>query len=231
MRSLILAAAVAAAFASPASAATRNFGVTSFEKIRLEGPFKVTLRTGVAPFARASGSQAALDRVSIEVQGTTLVVRNRAASWGGDSGRDPGNVEIALGTHDLSSVVLSGAGTLAIDRVKGLTFALSAEGSGGAEIADVKVDQLTVAVLGTASVAMAGKATKLSAQLRGVASLAAGQLAAHDATIGVDGSATVEASVSDTVTVNATGPATVRLGGRPACTLKVTGSASVSGCR
>ena len=38
-----------------AAAATRNFGIRSFEKIRVEGPYRVILKTGVAPFARAKG--------------------------------------------------------------------------------------------------------------------------------------------------------------------------------
>ena len=56
MRTFLFAVAAVATLASPAAAATRNFGITSFEKVRVEGPFKVTLTTGVAPFARASGS-------------------------------------------------------------------------------------------------------------------------------------------------------------------------------
>ena len=41
MRSFLLAAAAAAALtAAPAGAATRNLGITSFEKIRVEGPFE-----------------------------------------------------------------------------------------------------------------------------------------------------------------------------------------------
>ena len=44
---------------------------------------------------------------------------------------------------------LNGAGSLAIDRVKGLSFALSVQGSGAAEIGDVGSDQLNVGIVGT----------------------------------------------------------------------------------
>ena len=63
--------------AAPAGAAERNYSVTSFDRIRIDGPYQVTLKTNVAPFARASGTQAALDGVSIKVEGRTLVVRVR----------------------------------------------------------------------------------------------------------------------------------------------------------
>jgi hypothetical protein len=230
MRTFLLIAALAA-IAAPASAATRNFGITSFEKVRVEGPFKVSLTTGVAPFAKATGSPAALDRIAVDVRGDTLVVHNNLDSWGGYPGQDVGPVEISLGSHDLSAAWLNGSGSLAIDRVKGLSFDLSVQGSGAGQIGQVQVDQLNVSVVGTASAKLAGQAAKMTAVIRGVSSLDAGSLATKDATLGADGAATIAASASNSVTIDATGPATVTVAGGPACTLHVNGSASVSGCR
>jgi hypothetical protein len=232
MRTFLLAAAAAACLlAAPAGAATRNFGITSFTKVRVDGPFNVSLATGVAPFARASGSQAAIDRVAVEVQGDTLVVHNDINGWGDYSGKDVGPVEISLGTHDLSAAWLNGSGALSIDRAKGLSFNLSVQGSGIADIDQADVDQLNVSVVGTASATLGGRAGKTTAVVRGVSTLDAANLASKDATIGAEGTAKVAANVSNSVTVDASGPATVSLTGSPACTLRVSGSASVSGCR
>jgi hypothetical protein len=230
MRTFLFIAGLAA-FSGPASAATRNFGITSFDKVRVDGPFKVSLKTGVAPFARATGSPQALDRVAIEVRGNTLVVHTNLDSWGGYPGKDPGPVEISLGTHDLSAAWLNGSGMLSIDRVKGLTFDLSVQGSGAGEIGQANIDQLNVSVVGTASAKLAGQTGKMTAVIRGVSSLDAAALTTKDATLGADGAATIAADVGNSVTVDASGPATVRLSGGPACTLRVSGSASVSGCR
>ena len=229
MRIFVISAA-ALILAVPASAATRNFGITNFSKIRVDGPYRVTLRTGVAPFASATGSAAALDRIAVEVRGDTLVVHNGLDSWGGYPGKDAGPVEISLGTHDLSAAWLNGSGALSIDRVKGLSFDLSVQGSGVTEIGQANVDQLNVSVAGTASARLAGQAAKLTAAIRGISSLDAAGLSTKDATLGADGAATIAANVSNSVTVDATGPATVRLSGAPSCTLRVSGSASVSGC-
>jgi hypothetical protein len=231
MRNFLIAAASAVALASSGHAATRNFGITSFDKIRVEGPFRVTLTTGVAPFAKATGSPAAIDRVAIEVRGNTLVVHNNLDSWGGDPHKDPGPVEISLGTHDLSVASLNGSGLLAIDHAKGLMFGLSVQGSGAAAIGKVEVDQLSVSVGGSASARLAGKAGKITLIARGISSVDAANLVAKDATIGAEGAATIDASVSDAATVDVNGPATVRFTGGPSCTLRVSGSASVSGCR
>ena len=230
MRTFLLAAAVLAA-ASPASAATRNFGISGFEKVRVEGPYKVRLTTGVAPFASASGSPAAIDKVAIEMRGNTLLVHSSTSSWGGYPGRDSGPVEISLGTHDLSSAWLNGSGAIAIDKVKGLKFDLSVQGAGAASIGAVNVDQLSVAVVGTGSASLAGQAGTVTAVVRGVSSLDAANLAAKDATIGAEGTANVAARVSNSVKVDGSGAVTIRLTGGPACTLRVGGSATVSGCK
>jgi len=230
MRTFLLAAGIAV-LAVPANAATRNFGITGFEKVRVDGPFKVTLTTGVAPFARATGATDALDRVAVEVRGNTLVVHSNLDSWGGYPGKDSGPVEIRLGTHDLSAAWINGSGAIAIDRVKGLSFDLSVQGSGSGQIGQVNVDQLNVSVVGTASARLAGQAAKMTAVIRGISSLDAAALATKDATLGADGAATIAANVDNSVTVDATGPATVNIEGSPSCTLRVSGSASVSGCR
>ena len=231
MRNFLLAAIAIATLASPAGAATRNFGVTGFEKVRVEGPFKVKLTTGVAPFASASGSPAAIEKVAIEMRGNTLLVHASSSSWGGYPGQDAGPVEIDIGTHDLSSAWLTGSGAIAIDKVSGLSFDLSVQGSGAATIGQADVDQLNISVGGTASASLSGRADKVTAVVRGVSSLDAADLAVKDATIGAEGTATVAANVSNSVKVDGNGPITVRFTGGPACTLRVGGSASVSGCK
>ena len=229
---LPLAAVTALALAAPADAATRNFGVSGFDRVRVEGPYKVTLTTEVAPFATASGgSPAALDSVTIDVQGRTLVVRSNRSSWSGYPGESKGPVEISIGTHDLNSASLNGSGSLAIDKAKGLSFDLSVQGAGSASIGSVAVDQLKVGISGTASATIAGTAPKLTAIVRGISALDASGLETKDAVIGAQGSATVRANVSNSVKIDAQGPATIEIAGKPACTVKADGSASVSGCR
>lgn len=231
MRASLAALLVLALPAGPAGAATRNFGVSSFEKVRVDGPFRVILTTGVAPFARATGSPAAIDRVQIEIHGNILVVRYNASSWGGYPGADKGPVEITLGTHDLSSAWINGSGSLAIDKVKGLTFDLSVQGSAVGRIDQVAVDQLTLNLAGTADATLSGQAGKVTSLVRGTSRLDAARLQVKDATINADGSATIDANISNAVKINAVGPATIRLSGSPACTLQASGSTSVSGCK
>jgi len=216
---------------APADAATRNFGVSGFDRIRVDGPFKVHLATGVAPFAVATGAAGALDAVALDVQGRTLVVRNARSSWGGYPGAAKGPVEINIGTHELTAAWLNGSGSLTIDKVRGMSFDFSIQGSGAASIGSATVDQLKVFVSGSAGATIGGSAPRLTATVRGVSMLDASSLIAKDATIAAIGPATVKATVTGTAKVDAEGAATVALNGNPACTVKTVGSATVSGCR
>lgn len=231
MRALLAFAIAGLTLAAPAAGATRNFGIDTFDKIRVEGPYSVTLTTGVAPFARASGKPAALDGVNVDIEGHTLIVRSNRASWGGYPGERSGPVEIAIGTHELTGAWLNGAGGLKIDRVKGLAFQLSVQGSGTASIGRVDVDQLNVGIAGTASATLAGRAGKMTAVIRGISALDASGLEVKDATIGAEGAATIKANVTNAAKIDGSGPATITLTGRPSCTVSVKGSTTVSGCR
>ena len=229
-RPAILAAAFALAAAGPATAAERSFTITSFDRIRVDGPHKVRLTTGVAPFARATGDSAGLDRLSLSVEGRTLVVRNNPSAWGGYPGRTVGPVELAVGTHDLSAAWLNGSGSLVIDKVKGLSFDLAVHGSGSASVASASVDQLKVAASGVGSVAIAGKAPRLTASVRGTSTLDASGLDSKDAVLTVEGPSAVRLSVSNSAKIAAFGNSTVEVAGSPACTVNAQGSATVTGC-
>jgi len=231
MRIVIPVIALLACVPTPADAATRNFGVSGFDRIRIDGPFKVRLATGVAPYAVANGSGPGLDSVTIDVQGRTLVVRSNRSSWGGYPGEAKGPVEISIGTHELNAAWVNGSGSLAIDRLRSLSFDLAVQGAGSASVGLATVDQLKVSIAGTGSVQVAGAAPKLTALVRGISTLEASGLTVSDATIGAQGPATVRVTVTGTAKVDAQGAAVVDFAGRPACTVKAVGSATVSGCR
>lgn len=230
MRILLPALAILAA-ASPGTAADRSFTVPGFTKIRIDGAYQVNLTTRSAPFARASGDRAALDRISINVQGDTLVIRPDRSAPASHSGPAQKPLVISLGTHELSSAWVNGAGSIAIDKVRGLTFNLAVDGPGAASIGAADVDQLRINLAGTASARIAGKAPRLTASVRGSSSLDAPDLSSKDATITAEGPTSVKLTVTNAAKIDAYGTSLVELSGKPACTSRILGSASVSGCK
>ena len=224
----LLAAALAGA---PAFAAERTYTVTGFDQVRVTGPYRVRMTTGVAPFARATGSTQALDGVTIEVNGQILSVRRNPSTASGYPGQPAGPVEIEVGSHDLRSAIVVGSGSLDINTVRSLSFSLNVEGAGAARVGKLDVDQLKLSASGTASTSLAGSAKAATLLVRGISSLDGTSLTVKDAVIGSEGPAMVRVNVSNTAKVEAKGASQVVLDGGPACTVTASGSATVSGCR
>ena len=217
-----------AAAPSSAASASRNFGVSGFDQIRVTGPYLVSVMTGVAPYARASGSAAGIDKVAIRVEGTTLIIGEDHSN---SSGQNDGPVTITVGTHELSRASVNGVGSIAIDRARGLSFGLLVAGAGQGTIASVDVDQLRLAMVGSGSVKLAGRAPMLTAVIQGAGTLEASGLSVKDLTVTAQGPAVIAVTATNTAKVTVGGTSTVTLSGSPSCTLKTVGSASVSGCR
>lgn len=226
----VMLAAVLAAVAAPAEAAERRFTVTDFDRILVDGPFQVTLVTGRSGSAVATGSNQALDRVSIEVQGRTLRIRPNRSSWGGYPGEDLGVLAIKVSTHDLRGAVVTGSGTIDIDKARGMRFDISVAGSGRVGVANLETDKLGVGLLGSGTIRIGGKAKELRATIQGAGDLDAENLLVEDADINADTAGNIAVGVRRAAKITATGQGDTRIVGKPACTVKGLASGRVS-CR
>lgn len=215
-----------ALLATPAGATERILTLTEFDSVRVEGGYSVTVTTGRAAGGRISGSFDAVDRVSVEVQDRTLVVR-RNDTGGGYQTADAGPVTIRLVAPPLRSAWLLGSGSLAIDQMRGPDVRVTIEGAGGVTVATVAADQLTVGLQGTGTAKLAGKANEVSAIVRGSATLDAGALTATNAVVTAEGSGDATLTATRTAKVAASGPGRVAVLGTPACTVTNTGAGSV----
>ena len=220
-------AAVAAAAAVPAKAADRTYSMTSFEKIRVDGPYDVKVATGVSPYARASGDWAAIDQLVMSVEGHTLVIRPPAGSPSGQRG---GKMLIEVGTPGLTHAALNGAGRIRIDKVRGLAFDLAVVGAGTVDVGTLDVEQLSIALSGVAGSRLGGAAKSVKAVVRGSSVLDASALDARDIRLGAEGSAVARVRATSSANIQAMGPVTVVVDGAPACTVKAQGAADISGC-
>ncbi len=219
--------AFAAAAAVPAGAAERTYSVTDFDRVQVDGSYRVTLTTGRSSSARAEGSAQALDHVSVDVQGGTLRVRRNRSAWGGYPGGGTGPVTIALTTRDLRNAAVVGSGSLDIDRAKGLRVDLAVSGSGRLTVGSVEADNLVVGLLGGGRITLAGRAKQLKATIQGSGDLAAADLRADDAQISSDTAGRIVVAAARTAKVISTGPGDVEILGSPSCTVEAKGSGEV----
>jgi hypothetical protein len=223
----IMAVALIAAASAPASAAERRYTVTDFDSVRVEGPFQVTLATGKAGSAVATGSSQALDGLSLKVEGRVLRVRPNLNGWGGYPGEGAGPLKIAVTTHSLKSAAVIGSGGLQVDKARAMAFDASVAGSGRVGIDNVEADTLKVALMGSGKIELGGKAKQLTANIQGGGDLSAKELTAEDAVIGADTAGTIGVAVRRTAKVTATGAGDVEIVGTPACTVDARGAGRV----
>jgi hypothetical protein len=217
-----------AALAPPAAAAERRYSVTDFDRVQVDGPFEVTLATGASSQAMAVGDQPAIDRVTVEVQGRTLRVRPNVSAWGGYPGAQKGSVRIVLSTRDLRGAAVIGAGSLLIDRARGLRFDLSLSGSGSLSVGSADADTLIVSSVGSGAIRVAGKAKQLRLAAEGSGNFDGRRLVAEDAQIVAGTSGAIIVGAARTAKVAARGLGPVEILGSPACTLSGQAAAMVS---
>jgi len=228
IRWLLLAGLLFGALPAAAATPTRGYTVVGFDKIRVDGPFDVSVRTGLAPSARATGSTASLDRISIAVQNTTLVIKPDNTAWGGYPGGAIGKVSVAVTMASLSSVGLAGSGKLAVDRVKGQALEIGLGGAGVVTIGELAVDKVNLTLTGSGNISLAGRADQARLVLRGAGNLTADKLSVRQAEIVSAGAGAVTLTASETAKVTAAGTGDVTVLGKAKCTVEATGAGNVT---
>lgn len=224
----IAAAAALFALAAPASAVDRRFSVTDFDRVVVEGPYRVHLVTGRPSSATVSGSREAIDRVTVDVQGQTLRIRRNRNAWAGNERVAPGPLTVELATRNLRSVRLIGPTQVEVRGGSGLNLEFSVEGSGSLKVTGVAADNLSLGLIGSGRIEIAGTARRLRADFQGSGEMSGqGLVVAQEATIGTTTAGSVALTVNGPVTVTANGLGDVAIFGRPICTARGTGAAQV----
>jgi hypothetical protein len=207
------------ALAAPAFAEDRHYAIEDFDRVIAEGPYVIHLVTGRTTSAVAHGSREALDRMSLDVQGQMLRIRRNRNAWAGTSGTDAGTVTIDLVTRSLRSARLIGPVRFDAVNVRGLRVEFSVEGSGTLHATGVNVDALSLALLGSGSLEIAGAARTLAGNFQGTGDLAAPGLVAHNATISSTTSGAIALTVNGPAAVAQNGLGNIRILGRAVCTI------------
>ena len=232
MHRFALVAALALLPAAPALAAERIVTVTNYDRIRMDGPYRVEIVTGRGASARVSGDRAAIDRIEIAVQGSTLFIHANRTAWqggwpGGDKDRSVGPVLIRLTAEELRAIAIVGSGSMAIDALRGPRMTLTIEGSGRMTVGAVEIDRLDLGLTGSAALALKGKAKALAATVRGSASIDGAGLVAGDLSLTSESAGNVVLGAKGTAKVISTGAGEIAITGAPACTVNALGSGPV----
>lgn len=223
----VLLPVAAACSTGSAVAATHSYGLTSFDRIRVSGPFDVHVHVGGSPSARATGPQEAIDRLSVEQQGNQLVIKPLPGGWGGWPTGFHGKLVIDVVAPAVSNLVVSGSGNVSVDRAKGDQLDLVLSGSGTLDVAAIDVTSLTTTLTGSGDVTLAGRSRQARTTLTGSGDLKAAGLAVDDATVGLVGSGDLTIGARHTAKGSLAGSGDITIAGPAACAISRSGSGDV----
>ena len=218
------------AVAAPAAAEDRSFAIGSFDRVRVDGPFRVIVTVGASPAGTASGDPRTIANLDVRVDGTTLTVRAGTSGWGeqGGAGREQAPV-VRVATPALRGIVTIGAAQVSVGGAwRGQRLDVSLTGSGSLAAPTIDADQLFATVLGSGTMTLGGRAARARLTTSGTASIAATPLVVNDLAVRLDGNGAIDAQARYTATVTATGLGAVTVYGKPACTVSAGAGGPVS---
>ena len=223
MRRLILAALLLGA-AAPSHAAERDFPNAGFDKVDLAAAARVDVHVGDRFAVHASGDPKWLDLLNIRVVEGTLVIgwtRNQVHT----NGRDPIHIRVTM--PRMTGATISGAGTIAIDRVASPEFAASIGGAGTIDVSTLHTDRARFEMRGAGKIGAAGSAGSVDAHVRGVGSIELAGLAARAGRFEMVGTGSIKARVDGPADATMNGVGSVDVIGNPRCTVHKHGLGSI----
>ncbi|WP_353204560.1 DUF2807 domain-containing protein [Sphingomonas sp.] len=209
-------------FGAPAQAAERSIVVTSFDRLRVDGPFDVRVATRRPPSARVAGTIRASEAVAVRVEGTTLIVSTGPKGWDEVPviGK-PSAPIVYLGTLTLRSATVIGGGQVQVDGpLRGQRIDLQVTGSGGLVIGALDADQLNATLLGPGTMTLGGRGARVRLIGSGPGRIDAGALRGDDVTVRLEGPGAIAAQARYTADAISTGIGAITIYGKPACKVK-----------
>lgn len=215
---------LAIAAALPATAADRREPVADFDRLVVQGPFRITVETGRASSVVLSGAPADIERISVTSVGRRVTVRP-AVSNVGVGMRGP--VTIRVATRMLTSLSVSGTARVEVGAMQGARVGITSEGASSITVARIDADEASVGMAGTGQVTLAGRVKKLTLLQSGAGALDAGAVRSLDLRVTAGGAGDVAAQASRSANVTANGTGSVTVYGKPACQVQQQGAATV----
>ena len=113
IRSPLLFLSLASFIAAPALADRRGYSVTSFTRLRVEGPVTLKIEVGGSPAGYAEGDRDAIDRIRVDNAGDQLLVSVDRSNWTGEQPHGIGKGVLHISTPSIEALSVIGAGDCA----------------------------------------------------------------------------------------------------------------------
>ncbi len=208
-----------------AQAGNRVFQVGAFDRVSLAGSFNLVVTPGAVHAVREEGDPELLERLEVEVDGSTLEVRTRN-SWGWNGG-SRGTATVYVTAPVIEAARLAGSGDLRVAEARGRAFSGAIAGSGTMSVDRLETDSVDFAVSGSGDVRAAGRARSAQLQISGSGDADLSRLALNTASVRIAGSGDARVQATERAAVTIAGSGSVDVQGGARCTIQKAGSGEV----
>ncbi len=212
---------------APASADSKRFGLTSFDRVEVRGDMIVEIAPSNRIAAVAEGSRASLETLDMVVNGRTLRISQRSMGAYGPRPRGEPPVRIRLTAQNLSGIDLQGSGQVRAEGLRGPEVIVTLTGAGAVGASVPAGVAISSRVEGPGTITLAGRGRTLRAIVSGAGSIDASALAVRDLDARSSGTGTSRFAASGRATIVASGAAGVDVAGSPRCTVSNSGAGTV----
>ncbi len=197
--------------------------LTAFSKLRIDGPFDVTLTQSGSDQATIVADDNIEPLIETAVEGDALVIRMKRDA--GFTTRSAPTVRVSA--RALQAIAINGSGDLSVDSFKADGLGLNVVGSGDVHFGLVELKDLNVSISGSGDVRLAGRADQQSWSVSGSGDVDARALAGRAAKVNINGSGDVSLGVTEQLDVQLSGSGDLSYAGRPQLRQSVSGSGEI----
>ncbi len=229
-RDIGLAVLGASVFAMCGSAQAKEQRLLSanFNDIVVSGDMQINIITGKPPKAVANGDKYFLDRLIFEQSNGVLRIGYK--HYTSDKGTpNAAPLIIMLSTQQLRNIIVQGNASVRVDAIKRSDpSAILLSGSGSIEIDKLIAPKVEVTINGSGKIAIgSGKVNLSTVYLDGNASYDASAFISNDLMLQQNGNATAKAQIDKTAEITNNGAGTITLTGKGICQIKQAGAATI----
>jgi predicted ester cyclase len=203
-----------------ASGATRD--VSDFSRVSLQGVGTLVIEQSDTEALTIDAEPRVLRRIETTVQDGTLFIRPDR----GFKTREA--ITYSLTVDELTGIELSGAGQVQMQRLETGDFSLIVSGAGSVAIEDLTAKTLAVEATGNASVTLGGTVDSQTVTFGQAGTYDAANLVSRIATVSVDGAAKAIVNASESLEASASGASSIAYYGDPSVSESTSGVGSVT---
>ena len=198
--------------------------VSGFHTVALTGSGVVTVQQGDEESLVVEADDNVLPLIEAEVRGDTLSLGFKPGATIINPSR---SIRYLVTVPNLNEVVISGSGTVNVDRVVDERFAATISGSGEMNVDSLTAANVRITISGSGDANVAGAAETQDIQVSGSGNYLAGDLASQSAEVNISGSGNATIWVAESLDASVSGSGDISYYGNPRIDQQATGSGRI----